>query len=91
MGFSQKVQSKLIQLRGWHQIINPPNLGIDRGHKPQMRNLLRPDTPRLVRVEAFGAEVLSTEAYADACEAALLAVSSRIDSPTDAGWFGLVG
>ena len=44
MGFSQKVQSKLIQLRGWHQIINPSNLGIDRGHKPYMRNLLRSDS-----------------------------------------------
>jgi hypothetical protein len=59
--------------------------------QPEVASVLRPDTPRSVRVEAFGAEVLLTEASADACKAALLAVSSRIDSPSDAGWIGLVG
>jgi hypothetical protein len=57
----------------------------------EVHSALMSDTPRSVRVEAFGAEVLLTEASADACGAALRAVSYRIDSPSDGGWFGLVG
>jgi hypothetical protein len=34
-------------------------------------NLLRPDTPRSINVEAFGAEVISTEASAGTYVAAL--------------------
>jgi hypothetical protein len=62
---------------------------IARWAQGNLRNLLRSDTPKRIRIEAFDAADTSTEAYAGTCGAATHAASSLLALPSDAGWPGL--